>query len=178
MPVGLFKRRRTHVAAMMLALSVAMTAVFSGGATAEADAFQRTWMRTDKPVADGQVGRTWMWGPMETAVEVTERYFEAPNGERQVMYFDKSRMEVTNPGGDPNSIWYVTNGLLVQEMVTGEMQMGDSFFDHVGAAQVNVARFGRSKRSDIRCPGECPVRSARVSGGVDYQPDRSQRRGH
>ncbi len=139
MPVGLFKRRRTHVAATMLALSVAMTAVFSGGATAEADAFQRTWMRTDKPVADGQVGRTWMWGPMETAVEVTERYLEAPNGERQVMYFDKSRMEVTSPGGDPNSIWYVTNGLLVQEMVTGEMQMGNNSFDHVGAAQVNVA---------------------------------------
>ncbi|CAN5602783.1 hypothetical protein BH24CHL1_BH24CHL1_19340 [soil metagenome] len=137
--MGLFKRRRTHVAATMLALSVVMTAVFSSGATAEADAFQLTWMRTDKPVADGQVGRTWMWGPMETAVEVTERYLEAPNGERQVMYFDKSRMEVTNPGGDPNSIWYVTNGLLVQEMVTGEMQMGNNSFDHVGAAHVNVA---------------------------------------
>jgi hypothetical protein len=25
--------------------------------------FERTWSRTDKPVADGHENRTWMWGP-------------------------------------------------------------------------------------------------------------------
>ena len=135
----LFKRRWTHAAAAVLALSAVMTAVFSGAATAESDAFQHTWMRTDKPVVDGQVSRTWMWGPMETAVETTEPYVQAPDGERQVMYFDKSRMEVTDPGANPTETWYVTNGLLSTELITGRMQMGDDTFEQREPAQVNVA---------------------------------------
>ena len=103
------------------------------------DPFQRTWQRTDKPVADGQATRTWMWGPEAFTDAMPEPYAESPNGERQVQYFDKSRMEITNPGGDANSIWYVTNGLLVRELVTGQMQTGDTDFEPRAAAQVNVA---------------------------------------
>ena len=84
--------------------------------------FQRTWARTDKPVADGQVSRTWMWGPEAFTGAIQEPYLESPSGKRWVQYFDKSRMEITDPeGGDPASIWYVTNGLLVVELVTGDM---------------------------------------------------------
>ena len=43
---------------------------------------------------------------------------------RLVQYFDKTRMEITDPNGDQNSIWYVTNGLLVVELMSGRMQIG------------------------------------------------------
>ncbi len=111
-------------------------------ATAEApanDAFQQTWQRTDKPVLDGAVARTWMWGPEAFTAAIDEPYAESPNGQRTVQYFDKSRMEITNPDADPNSIWYVTNGLLVVEMMTGQLQTGDSSFETREPAQVNVA---------------------------------------
>jgi hypothetical protein len=32
-----------------------------------------------------------------------EAYAQSPSGRRAVQYFDKSRMEITDPGGDPNS---------------------------------------------------------------------------
>jgi hypothetical protein len=34
-------------------------------------------------------------------------------------------MEITQPGADPANPWYVTNGLLVAEMVSGRIQTGD-----------------------------------------------------
>ena len=81
--------------------------------------FERSWARTDKPVADGQVARTWMWGPEAFTGSLIEPYVEGPNGEREVQYFDKTRKEITAPDADPDSIWYVTNGLLVVELITG-----------------------------------------------------------
>jgi hypothetical protein len=103
------------------------------------DPFLRTWSRTDRPVAEGRVVRTWMWGPEPFTPGLLEPYQQSPNGQRVVQYFDKSRMEITHPGGDQNSIWYVTNGLLVVEMVTGRMQVGDASFENRTPAQVNVA---------------------------------------
>ena len=102
-------------------------------------AFQSTWARTDQPVAGGQISRTWMWGPSADTPIMTEPYVEAPGGQRQVQYFDKSRMEITNPGGDQNSPWYVTNGLLAKELITGNMQFGNNTFHQEAPAQVNVA---------------------------------------
>jgi hypothetical protein len=81
-----------------------------------------------------------MWGPEAFTGAMTERYVESPEEERVVQYFDKSRMEITRPDtGDPDSIWYVTNGLLVVELVTGRMQVGDNTFEERMPAQVNVA---------------------------------------
>lgn len=116
-----------------------MLLVLTAGAAVENAFFERTWMRTDRPIVDGQVNRTWMWGPIEPAYETTERYAEAPGGERQVAYFDKSRMEITNPDGDQGSVWFVTNGLLSTELITGQMQVGDNEFETREPAQVNVA---------------------------------------
>jgi hypothetical protein len=101
--------------------------------------FAQTWTRTDQPVADGRVQRTWMWGAQPFSQVITERYDEAPNGFRQVQYFDKSRMELTHPEADPNSDWYVTNGLLVMELMTGWMQIGDNAFVERDPAEVNIA---------------------------------------
>ena len=101
--------------------------------------FYRTWERTDRPVADGSVSRTWMWGPDGTSITLMEPYLESPGGERTVTYFDKSRMEITNPHGDPGSIWYVTNGLLVMEMITGNVQVGNNSFEQHAPANINIA---------------------------------------
>lgn len=103
------------------------------------DAFERTWQRTDKPVNDLIRSRTWMWGQSPFTGFVTEDYIEGPNGERTVVYYDKSRMEITDPNYDQTSIWYVTNGLLVQELITGERQMGDGEFDEFSPSTVNIA---------------------------------------
>lgn len=101
--------------------------------------FQRVWARTDYPVAQGQVSRTWMWGPEAFSPVMVEPYAESPGSERAVQYFDKARMEITNPAADQNSIWYVTNGLLVVELITGKMQLGHNQFSNGMPAQVNVA---------------------------------------
>ncbi|HLT18834.1 MAG TPA: hypothetical protein VKZ96_05185, partial [Thermomicrobiales bacterium] len=104
-----------------------------------ASAFARTWERPDYPVASGQTNRTWMWGPEAFTGALIEEYWEAPGHERTVQYFDKSRMEITDPNGNPNSDWYVTNGLLVVELISGRMQTGDNSFENRNPAIVNVA---------------------------------------
>jgi DNA-binding beta-propeller fold protein YncE len=110
------------------------------------ESFLRTWQRPDQPVADGFAGRTWLWGPQAFTGQLREPYAEAPDGERTVQYFDKSRMEITHPDSDSSADWYVTNGLLVVELVTGNMQLGDASFRPTGVvgaprspAEVNVA---------------------------------------
>ncbi|MFW6075725.1 MAG: PQQ-dependent sugar dehydrogenase, partial [Chloroflexota bacterium] len=105
----------------------------------EAPAFQSTWARSDGPVASGDVARTWIWGPYEERDVRIEPHEEAPDGVRTVVYFDKSRMEITDPDGDATSPWYVTNGLLVTEMISGELQVGDGAFETREPAAVNVA---------------------------------------
>jgi glucose/arabinose dehydrogenase len=107
--------------------------LIAGGAIAN------TWARTDQPVRDGAVNRSWMWGPHGMFCAGFEPYADAEGGQRIVQYFDKSRMEINNPGGDPTSIWYVTNGLLVKEMVTGAIQTGNDSFQQHGRSNLNVA---------------------------------------
>ncbi len=104
--------------------------------------FLQTWARTDRPVNDGTVNRTWIWGPESNAVTMVEPYLESPGGERTVRYFDKSRMEISNPASSPTSIWYVTNGLLVMEMITGRLQVGDNTHQQRQPAQVDIAGDG------------------------------------
>ena len=102
-------------------------------------AFQSTWQRTDRPVAEAQAVRSWIWGPQPNTQVVWETYDQAPGGQRAVQYYDKSRMEITNPDGDPNSIWFVTNGLLATELISGQMQAGDNAFQSRSPAAINVA---------------------------------------
>lgn len=105
--------------------------------TAAHSAWHRTWQREDRPVMAGE-SRTWLWGPGFFDSRL-EPYDQAPGGYRAVRYFDKSRMEITNPAGDRGSDWYVTNGLLVMELVTGQMQVGDDRFLDREPAEIPVA---------------------------------------
>jgi hypothetical protein len=134
------QRSLLGVAASLLLLCGVLLS--GSAATITFDPFQRTWARTDKPVLDGTINRTWMWGLQSNAYMTTERYTEAPDGERTVIYFDKSRMEITDPYADRNDPWFVTNGLLVVELVTGRLQLGHDTFEQRTPAQVNVAGDG------------------------------------
>ncbi len=91
-------------------------------------AFARVWRRTDAPVRSGVASRSWVWGPEPRTGATMEPYREAPGGQRLVQYFDKSRMEMNDPRGDANAPFFVTNGLLVTELVTGNLQLGDTAF--------------------------------------------------
>ena len=112
--------------------------VLADNTFANAD-FQRVWDRTDKLVAANAASRTWLWGPSPFTAGLQEDYVEAPGGKRIVQYFDKSRMEITNPTGDPTSPYYVTNGLIAVELITGRMQVGDSKFTELTPAEIGVA---------------------------------------
>lgn len=102
-------------------------------------AFQSVWQRTDKPVADGRVSRSWVWGPNPFTEALYEPYAESPGGTRLVQYFDKSRMEINDPSGNRSSQWFVTNGLLVREMVDGRIVTGASSFTQASPSQEAVA---------------------------------------
>src|SRR5690349_16550166 len=85
--------------------------VGTGGANAQtyafADpAFRNIWQRTDAPVQEGRAARTWVWGPTP-AKSLMEPFKEGPNGQHLVQYFDKARMEINNPSGNPGDPFYV-----------------------------------------------------------------------
>jgi len=102
-------------------------------------AFETVWQRTDQPLAAGRVARSWMWGPEPFTGALNEPYAEAPGGTRLVQYFEKSRMEINDPSSDRGSSWFVTNGLLVREMVDGRVQTGDTAFETRAPARETVA---------------------------------------
>jgi hypothetical protein len=110
------------------------------GATTFADpAFQSLWTRTDSLVASHAANRSWFWGPAPNTNGLMEPYAEGKGGQRLVQYFDKSRMEINNPDADPQSSFYVTNGLLVVELISGRMQVGNNSYVNRQAANINVA---------------------------------------
>ncbi|HZG69294.1 MAG TPA: hypothetical protein VEZ12_21350, partial [Herpetosiphonaceae bacterium] len=125
--------------------------------------FAQVWSRTDQAIANNRAKRTWMWGPEGLAGRV-EVYQQANGGARQVQYFDKARMEITDWQRDRANPWFVTNGLLVREMIEGRVQIGDAEF--MGRAPADVAIAGDA--SDPRAPTY-----ASLAGLLDRVPDRT-----
>ena len=91
------------------------------------DPSYKTWARYDFFAPNR---RSYVWGSKPFAL-ANEPYLQAVNQvglntrQRKVLYWDKSRMEMTNPGANPASLGYITNGLLVVELITGRVQLGD-----------------------------------------------------
>lgn len=136
------KGRIRRTGALLIAVLLLVASAIPALSVIEAEeAFLNTWARTDYPVAAGQTARSWIWGEDIALTGVlSESYAEHPAGERPVQYWDKSRMEINNPNGDPADLWYVTNGLLAKELMTGRMQMGDTQFEQYDpAGDVHVA---------------------------------------
>ena len=87
------------------------------------------------------------WGPLKNATGgVQEPYIEASlgssgsgpmnpgQGMRLVQYFDKGRMEINAPASGK-----VTNGLLATEIVTGQIQVGNSKFQAKAPPAIPIA---------------------------------------
>lgn len=85
-------------------------------------AFLALWNRYDL-YAPGN--RSYVWGDTPFAAG-SEPYAQTSGGSRNVLYFDKSRMEITQPQNNSNAAGYVTNGLLTVELITGKLQTGDN----------------------------------------------------
>src|SRR5262245_36000534 len=97
---------------VLAALALLVSVISGNGALAQGQpfahpAFERVWTRTDKLVAQGQVGRSWFWGPGPRQA-TQEQWIDNTGGQRLVQYFDKSRMEINDPNGDQNSPFFVT----------------------------------------------------------------------
>jgi len=95
--------------------------------------YTSTYNRYDGPVLSGAVKRGFIWGPQVNSNRV-EAYADAPGGQRQVWYFDKGRLELNNP-----QTAQITSGLLVNELVTGQIQTGDAARETRAPAAVAVA---------------------------------------
>ncbi|MEJ5345193.1 MAG: flagellar filament outer layer protein FlaA [Chloroflexus sp.] len=137
------------------------------------DAMRNVWQRTDQPVAGGAPGlrpRSWIWGPQPISGAMREPYAQSPGGSRLVQYFDKSRMEINNPNA-PRNQWYVTNGLLVVEMLTGRIQLGDAQFEDRTPADEAVA--GDPAAVNPNAPTYATLRSVAFPVQTSRAPDRS-----
>ncbi|MDQ3705269.1 MAG: hypothetical protein M3437_08625 [Chloroflexota bacterium] len=132
-----------------VASGVAVAALFAGvalptpGAVAQTDgfadpAFRQVWQRTDLPLQQGRVARSWIWGPAPGR-SLREPFAESPGGTHLGQYFDKARMEINNPNQPASTPFHVTNGLLVVEMVSGRIQTGVNSFETVGASDQLIA---------------------------------------
>jgi uncharacterized protein YkwD len=135
-----------------------------------ASPFQNTWARADSPVHEDDVERSWLWGP-DTFLTGEEPYGSSPGGSRQIAYFDKSRMEINDPDGDTSTEWYVTNGLLVRDMILGAVQIGDEEFEQREPAQIALAGDNLSINPDAPTYASLRQHSAVIQG--NRQPDRT-----
>ncbi|GAC1353412.1 MAG: DPP IV N-terminal domain-containing protein [Herpetosiphon sp.] len=120
---------RICLLALILACSVDVqpteAAPWAGNRTTFASPrFEQIWNVTDRAVKAGTTGRSWTWGPGPW-FDYNEVYQQAPDGRRLVQYFDKARMEINDPANTAGPLGGVTNGLLVVELVSGRMKLGD-----------------------------------------------------
>ena len=130
--------RRLSIPLLLLSLLATGAAAQTPTGAFANPAFATRWERTDAPVASGSTKRTWFWGPQPNTGSLSEEYREGIGGKRVVQYFDKSRMEINDPGADPASAFYVTNGLLTVELISGRMQTGNNSFVTRAASRTNV----------------------------------------
>ncbi|MDI3341423.1 MAG: lytic transglycosylase domain-containing protein [Sphaerobacter sp.] len=127
----------TASVAVMLATPTAHGADLTLNPRAAQPPVPSIWSRTDSPAARSGPNRSWLWGPSIRSI-TREPYTTAPTGSRQVFYFDKARLEITDPNGDPNSLWYASSGLLIREMLTGRIQVGDDAYVQTDPAPIPV----------------------------------------
>jgi phosphate/phosphite/phosphonate ABC transporter binding protein len=167
---GFFKigrRYTTLVVVVLLSMLVGSAGMMPRGLAAQgtfADpAFQNVWQRTDKLVADAKVARTWFWGPT-AGKTMQEDYAESPGAKRLVQYFDKSRMEINNPAADKTGAFYVTNGLLTVELMSGKMRTGDNSTVEKWPADIPMT----GDPNDVTAPSYASM--AKVSNaGIDHR---------
>ena len=120
-------------------------------------------------VASGGILRPWVWGPVPGAA-LTELFSGLPNDSHIVQFFDKGRMEINDPGADKSDPFYVTNGRLAVELVSGQIQTGLDTFEDRSPAQIDLASDVDDPTAPtyfsfngvVNLPGYRPSRASRV----------------
>lgn len=132
--------------------------------------FQALWERTDKLVSNQTVARSFYWGPTDNTWTTRETYAEDPQGTgtRLVQYWEKSRMEINDPNGDKRNPFYITNGLLTVELISGQMQIGNNTFEARKPANIVIA----GDTTDPNAPTYASF-AAHANAGTDH-PDASK----
>jgi hypothetical protein len=110
----------TALSATLFSSLPAQAAPWSNRFEFASQSFRNVWNETDASPGD----RSLTWGPRPW-FDYREFYKQSPRGLRQVQYFDKARMEINNPSA-AQSRFYVTNGLLPVEMISGRVKLGDA----------------------------------------------------
>lgn len=131
------KRIVGSITALAMATVLTVQTVAAGNGVTN-PAFLRVWDRQDRAVAAVVTDRSWTWGPAAISGTLREDFVDSVDGKRTVQYFDKSRMEINDPTADANSQWYVTNGLLPIELMTGRQQNGLGTFDQRSPANITA----------------------------------------
>ena len=170
--------RRFAIPLMIIGLLVCLsgTDVLAAGDFAT-PAFQQRWAQDEGTVRN-------FWGPLALAsAGVNESYtyagicgvvapcFPETTASRLVQYFDKGRMEYNPnvPGQRP-----VTSGLLVREMISGNMQTGDDRFEKRQPAMIAIAGDPDNtfpKYSDLTNANIPPVLAAGAPVQAQLNPD-------
>jgi len=139
--------RRTTMLALILMLGVVWftPSPVSAGMPSAWFELHKPWGRWDQVVEYGLVQRSWTFGPLTDNGFRSEPYADAPavppmnevEGWRWVYYFDKARIELNPASNDP--LWRFTTGLLATELITGQMQLGDTLFEQHEPSHAPVA---------------------------------------
>lgn len=88
---------------------------------------QAVWDMTDGQIASGAVSRSWIFGP-EPISAAHEYYPQSPTNFRQIVYYDKGRLDLNHEQLPPGSIWMVSGALLTSELMSGRIQLGENEF--------------------------------------------------
>jgi hypothetical protein len=139
------------------------------------EAFRQVWIATDQPVMQGRTQRSYTWGPRPW-FDYYEPYHDAPNGLRQVQYFDKARMEINEP--TIAGVRGVTNGLLTVELVSGRLKYGDGIGpeDNMERAPAQVPVAGNPASDNPTAPTYASFRGVATIDNGYRDPDRRGRR--
>ncbi len=138
---GRSRRLRRQTAWSLLAVTALFGAVFTAWIAGPASAatgfanpaFQTQWTA-------GEAITPNFWGPLQLARDgqnepyVEGKLADGTSGMRLVQYFDKGRMELTNPATGT-----VTSGLLATELISGKLQAGDNTFQQLQPAAIPIA---------------------------------------
>jgi len=98
---------------------------------------QTIWDNADGPVSRLEVTRGWLLGPAPLAMTV-ERYDDSPTGTRQLVYFDKGRLDILDVNTSSNNYWSAPGGQLVTELLSGSIQLGADRWIERGTARIPV----------------------------------------
>jgi hypothetical protein len=128
--------------------------------------FYRVWERADRAVLEGKAGRSWTWGPLARTGGLQEPYAGQPGSTRLVQYFDKARMELHPAQGDTPA--YVTNGLLVVELMSGQVQVGDNQYERREPSGVQIGGDGPNNPA----PSYALLGKVASLGGDNQAPNR------